>query len=685
MKFVIPEGRYEFTEKERSKLLNRMNKDFEAARLNYSKRRERWDILDCYVDGKQVVDRKTQQLVGHEVASLPSDTDDVDDEFFIFNLMRRIHLSNMQRLTNYNFDVTVLPNTKRQEDKAASRIARIALTDLLERHGQDKLKREIAWYLDLRGTVFIKHDFDPRVGRKVHPLRKNKFTGEVEVDTSRLVPEGEVKLTVIDPANILIEEGAEKFEDADWVEHFAVLSVPEIYRRTGVRVKKEAIVLDRLNIPSWDEDDRTKKYNNHAVLRTRYYRKSPKYGRGAIFTYTRDTMIRSTELLKFYKDIPISSAQAIANPKCPFGETWLWDLIPNANAVNIYKTALVNYAKVLPILNMQAPANSNIKVEKMDNSTGRIHTYQGEKGLEALRFPEFPPSMIQGLNIIYNSAMSLGAAHDISRQNRALSGNAIASLQQMDDSVLRPTLTAVEACLSSALSFSLELFDRFYTTPRLVRATGQKGWEIVEDFKGEMINGNFSASVSLMTGLSNNLVLRQEQLFKSLKEQVITRDEMRVHMEFGRKEDLYEKIQKQDEIVERRIKGIMDFPDNYVRTDAPDPKTGLPLGWQCKSVYHEFDNHPLMLEKITEHMQENWDFIEEPAVKRTLRAERDFHLQFVRASMMPIPGTEPQKPQGGGKKEGAEQSDQLRDSVQNPKDQPDRDMVPQPAVSGLTA
>lgn len=262
-----------------------------------------------------------------------------------------------------------------------------------------------------------------------------------------------------------------------------------------------------------------------------------------------------------------------------------------------------------------------------------------------------------------------------------MSGNAIASLQQIDDSVLRPTLTAVEAGLVKTSEAFLKIFDRFYTIPRMIRATGQKGWEIVEDFKGEMVGENFSASVSLMTGLSNNLVLRHEQLYKAHKEQAITTDELRVQLEFGRKEDLYEKIQKQDEVAQRRIRLLTDFPENYIQA-PPTPENQT--GWQCKTPYHDFDNHKVLFEALTDYMQENYDDIEEQAVKDTLKAHRRYHGEALKMMAMPIPGTVPGKEGKGGQPSQAP-SKGLPDSVHSAEEQPDRDLVSQPGNSGLTA
>lgn len=692
MRYAHLTGDYGFTEKERSRLLKRLNKEADKAWDNYEVRRKRWDYLEAFVDGAQVWDRAGRRLVGWDIALMPSESNDADDEQFIFNMARRIHNSNTQRLTGYSIEAMATPATRENKDKVAARCSRMLTDTIIRESGEDKLKRDIAWYLDVRGTVFLKHWFDPSKGELVHPLRKNPVTGLTEPDKTRKVRQGAVIWEAWDPARILLPEGCERLEDADWLEEFAVLSVSEIYRRTGIKVEKENISPDQWRLSGPDSGSRTATisgYKDHAILRTRYYRPSPRYSRGAIFTYTQSDLIRSTELKRFYKDIPFSSAHAIYNPKSPFGETWIWDVIPNCIAINEFLTSLTNYSKMLPKLQMQANANANIKLEKISNSTGQVYLYQGEKGLEPLNFPALPDSIIQGFNVVYQSVLSLGAAHDISRQGQALSGNALATLQQIDDSVLRPTLTAVEAMFKSAAEFSMPVAAKYYDTPRIISRTGMKAWEVEEDFVGSMLEGGcYNIEISLMTGRPTNAVLAREESFKAYKEQVITRDEIRADLEYASRGDIYETIQKSNEVAERAVEGIADFPGNYFKTQAPNPETGATEEvWQCKTIFHHFDDHALLAKKITEYARENYDHIQEQAVKETLKRHLEYHeaklAQAAQAQAMLAAG--PMKPGGKKKAAGGAQDELpgLKDSFQAAEQQPDRDLIPEPSQTGL--
>lgn len=707
MRYTPGNGEYCLTDRERDRLLRRLNKESHKSWDNYGLRRRRWDFVEAFVDGRQVfdgtgagpgvADSGGAGLVGWDLAMAPSATNDVDDKKYIFNKARRIHVSNMQRLTAYDIDVNVLPNTKTPKDKSGARLGRLVLSTIIAEADPDRLRRDIAWYLDLRGTAFLKHWFDPMAGPLVHPLHKNKLTGEVEVDESRREPAGAVRWVAVDPACILLPEGCERLEEADWLEEYEVLSIGEIFRRTKVKVEKEVISFDEGRLRTgadWRQGDL--QFKNHAVLRTRYYRPDPTYSKGAIFTYTTKNLIRSTELKKFYDDIPYSQCHGIYNPKSPFGETWLWDIIPACIGENVAKTALLNYMELLPKLNMQAPVSARFKTEKFNSGSGNIHLYQGEKGMEPLQLPALPESVIQGMNIMEQSSMTLGASQDISRANRAYSGNAISTLQQIDDSAFRPTLTSIESMLRSASRFSLPVVAKFYTVPRTVRLTGMKAWEVEEAFTGNMLEENYQAEINLMTGRPTNSVLQREDIYKAHEAELITAEEARAQLEFGSKFQIWEDLQKAQEIVDRYCEDLNNYPENYGLVQSPgDPARGIPPGqvMQCKTPFADYYDPKAMLDGLDAFLRENGAHIQEQVVKETFRKHRYYYQDVLRVEEerqaalqggVPRGTGKPAKPDGNQPAEKGQLSLPLRDGNHSPEEQPDRGHIPEPGNTGLT-
>lgn len=705
------EKNYTFTDGERKELLARMNKEHKLSWANQSESRRRWQKLEDYVAGRQVWDSKNNMLVGHEIAGAPSATNNVDDEFFIFNVLRRIHLSNVQRLSSYDIQVAVVPNSSEPTDKEGARIARIALSDLFYKQGIKKMKRKIARICDLYGTVYIKVHFDPTAGQLIHPLEQrvgiDGLPGEVFVNTEKFVPQGEVVIDIISPRNILLPRFCRDIKEAAWIEEVHVETTSWVYEKFGIDIKPEAVDFQQMYGPGLSDtrqpDQETSIYDpkDSVVVKSRFVRPCVEYQRGAIMVYTEKHLLRSTDLLTWYDEPPFFSAQAIFDEKSASGESFLWDIIPIQEATNTDLTAIVNHVKMAGDLQWQAPAASGIKEDSFNNATGKGMLFTGEKGVEFIKVPDVPATHFSVFSLLNQLAQSLGAAHDISRTNKALSGNALATLQQIDDTVLRPCVESIGEMLERGSKLALSLMAEYYDTERLIKMTGKKGWQIKGDFKGEMLAGNFDAQISLMFGLSNNPNVRQESVLKSLKEGVITVPEARTYLEFGNMDELLEKIQKNEEIASRVVQQLAD-PEQYTQKPAVDPATGLPVTDPMgqvvmemvplpKNAPHKWDDHEMLITALIDYMRDNFETME-PFVQKAFEARLEYHQQMMAALMMPAAspasasfnGKPPVQPAGGGKPQGKENAPGA-DSVQASSQQPNRDGMAQPAATGGSA
>lgn len=685
---------YRLSDAEKSTLLKKLNREHKSGWERQREARRRWTKLDAYVEGRQVWDESKKQYVGHEIAGASTADADVDDEKFVFNNTRRIHSSNVQRLSSYSIQPAVIPNSSDPKDKEGARIGRIFLADWFRRMGEKKTKRRIATIIDKYGVVFFKTFFDPTAGRLIHPLKADEY-GKFFVDENALEPEGEMVLKIFSPRNILLPRYTNDFDECDELEEVHVESCNWVWRKFGIKVEPESIdwhdgygpESSDLDQPDVEIDDRMP--SDSVVVKARYINPCPEFNRGAIIFYTSKHILRCTELLEFYDRLQDvwSCASAIESDKTPIGTSWLWDIIPVQDALNQDLSAIVNHIKMYGDLQWQVPATANIEDAQINNRTGQGYKYVGEKGIEFLRPPEISQTHLSVFNLLNQIAMSLGAAHDISRANKALSGNALATLQQIDDTVLRPCLEnigeALEKCARAALKGAAE----YYTNGRIAKMTGMPSWQVVEDFKGEMLNGNFDATINLMTGLSNNPIVRQESIYKAKKEGVIDATEARVWLEFGDSDAMLEEIQKERELADRVVKGITDYPGNYIK----DPMTGEEV---CRVIPHRWDNHELIITRLISYMRENYDHCE-PPVKKELDEQLGIHQRFLAALQMPAPSpsSEAMTPEGGFGRAGqpkpgpgkmqAEQPLGGADGFQNAGQQPERSEKMAPAATGM--
>ena len=706
---------YEFTEKERKSLLHRMQKDTREAWTEQLEYRRRCLKLEDYVAGRQIYDASTGRYVGHEVASAPSAEDNVDDELFIFNFTGRVHLSNVQRLSAYDIAPIVIPRSSKPEDKMGARLGKIALADMYDKMGEEGFKRSIATCISKYGTVFLKTYFDPSLGKMAHPI-KTRFVTDPEtgvessenyLDETSLEPEGQVIQEVFSPRNVLLPRYCRRLADADWLEEVHVETVEWVWRKFGVVVDPEPQQASTWVTPeAVDTDQRDVEWQwgmpvNGVVVRGRFIRPCPDFQRGAIIFYTEKHILRATDLLTYFPDgdIPWEMATMVEDEKTAFGTTPLWDVLPIQDALNTDMTAIVNHIKMYGDLQMWASSTANVKVEKISNATGQINQYMGEKAPEFAKPPDLSETHFNTMNLLQQLGQSVAAAQDISRSNGAKSGNALATLQQMDNSVMRPALKSISEMLEASDCKALALMGEYYTVERVIKMTGRSGWEIIEDFTGSALNGNYDVRVSLMTGLSDNPLVRQDTVIKALDKKIIGVQEARQYLEMGESDSMLEDMQKENEVADRAVRILAD-PEKYdgeemyqvppqtpvapgLPPPAPWPSTVLPI------MLHSWDNHPMMIRKLLAYMRENFDQAEK-VCQDGLTTALDFHqAQIALASAaaapnMPVPPTGHPMPMPGppmpppGPVPAIQPPPGLLDSVQNPIDQPPQDAVGSP-------
>ncbi len=637
---------YQMTDAEKDKLLAWLNRTHDERWTAQAEMRRRVAKLRDYDAGRQAWDSSTRRLVGHEVAGMQSADNDIDQEYHIFNITRRLNGANIQRLSGYTIQPNVTPNSTDPDDKEGARLGRMVLADHYYKLGPAKVKREIATLVSKYGSVFQKVYFDPNQGRQIHPLVQDPphpITGEpgrVYHDTERLEPEGEVVKKYFSPANIVLPINTRNLADADELEEVHVESIGWIWREHKMKVEAESVTRNTLYGPeAADTNQRDVEYErgvvrNSVVYKARYINPCPEFTRGAIIFYIRKHIFRCTDLLSFYDSIQEiwQSASAIWKEETPFGDSWAWDQIPVQDGLNLATTAAVNYVQAYGMLQQQGSATANIKMDKLNNSSLNIVTYQGEKGLEPIVQAPLPNTHTEVIQMMLSMTEDLGAAHDIRRPSGTPSGNAINSLRQIDDSMLRPCLESIGGMLVKGDETVLRLVAEHYTNPRLIKMTGKEGWEIKDDFVGSMLHGNFNSKIDLLTGLSDDPNVRMEQVLKlSEGPTPIIADpiEARLLLGMDNTDEMMEEMQKEAELAQRVVKGLANYPDNY----NFDPMTGQAT---CKVVQHMWDNHKLIISKEITWMRENFDHAE-PAVQEAFTKDLEWRQQVLAALSMPPP------------------------------------------------
>lgn len=663
-------------------------------RKNQAEWRRKTAKIERFVNSKQMDFGlgRDGMLVGFEEAEQPDADGNVDKEFLISNEMKRVYLVDRQRMTAYYLRPEVVPPEKSAKAKASARAGRIFLEDHIRKVDLQKMQEIHASHMILQNKTFIKVTWDPSGGRNVLRPRKGMMsTLKTWVLGKEMQPEGEIKWSFPSGLNILFPKWTDSLENCSELEEFNITTTDYIWRRYGVVVPGENITpeltsllgmqtgLDNGNssesgIPA--EEGKLR----HVLLKERWVRPCAQYQKGAIFTWAGDELLRASNLLDFYPDIPIVDGTMITDDKDIMGTSILWDLIPLQKLMNRALTAADRWLKMISLLRRWIPDTTNLKEEDLDNQTGMNTLIGGTVFPQWDKIPELNETIFRIIDTVRGLITSYGYANELAKRG-ATSGNALGILQEMDDTIFKPGLLSLQSMYSRACRLTIRLAARYIDTPRMVLATSMQGWQITQ-FKGDMMNDDFHVEVNLMTGLPTNKAMRLEFLTNLFKNGILTRDEVKTNLEFGTDNEALEKLQKQNEIVEARIEALLDFPNNYVK--VPDPETEE-LTWECKILYNSYDNHPLMIEALQTTLQESGEHVD-PYVKLALLDQWNAAKEALKKQMAEQQAAQAASEAAAPEEQPAptdESGPLLPDSNQLPADQPPPGQMPPPINQGL--
>ncbi len=607
-------GKIEMQKWEKEKILAHLKSSDAEARKYFEPIRLRWYLTERFLEGFQTSSPTgaNADLTVVDFTRARQGTGNVDDDDFIDNVLVRAYMMMLMRLTRQEVAVDVQPNSLSEEDKNACRIGRIALTDLLDRNQVDRLKLKIARNLIVYGKAFLKVTFNPHAGKWAKRVRfvKDDLGQKIQTgfEQDGITPtyqmeeydcqEGEVVIDAVSPRNILVSPQALSMRTADWVQENNIRTIDYVYREYGVTVEAEKLQPDQMEFQmpfgvsnaGKDFNSQNTYMGNVVLVKERQIRPCPNFPQGAIFTWCGDTLLRSSTLLDFYDDITYEDADMIFVDGSFWADTPFYHALPHQEELNRLESEVMRHTKLMCKPKILIKKGTKVGAEDFTDETGEFLEYTGDTPPSYLEAPELPQAVYENMNRVLTRLQEILGVHDMTRPQRSLSGNAIAYFQELDESILAPVTKSTEGMWERSLSSALKKMADFYDSPRMVRMSGQNYYQIEEEFRGVMLNGNFSCTCSLSQGLPSNLLARQQFVFQAVDKQMMKPNTGAVALDIGDARDALREINMEREIVEKSVrkmeKGIL-----------------VPA--------RPWDNHPVFIEVMTRHMREKWDDYDE--------------------------------------------------------------------------
>jgi hypothetical protein len=249
-----------------------------------------------------------------------------------------------------------------------------------------------------------------------------------------------------------------------------------------------------------------------------------------------------------------------------------------------------------------------LKKQRITTEPGAV--YQVPQPNENIRWRETPPvprELFEMLNQAQGDMARIAAQNDIPSQVEA--GKAIAALIERDQSRRASFVAQLADFHSSVMRHSLELVQRHYTEPRLLKLRGRLGWERIKDFQGADLRNQIDVRV-----LPGSIEPRSK---KAVTEQVlafadrgwVAPEQAMAAVQGGTAEKVVESyeldVARAHRVIQRIKEGPQALFDQPPRMEA-DPQTGAPTpvpAWMPR----RFDNIAVH-KTIFEDFQKSEDF-----------------------------------------------------------------------------
>jgi hypothetical protein len=592
------DGSYKMTETEEKAIREDMEREYNNALTVTQDIRKRWWLVERYLEGNQWSSASEGgwtflSVANNAMLNMNAMEVNVDENVVVDNLMLRIHMTNVARLCRYKPQLEIAPNEKSKEQNVAVRKGRVALYDLLQKSNWIRLQQTHARHLNVMGITFLKVAYDPSAGKQVKWPVLDPNTGQVAVDAEgkplfKQKPEGEVKLNAVNPKNLQFPMNCTSLLDADWVQESNLRSVSYVKRVYGVVVAAEAVTAferERAGMGNSDLKASAEEVKSDSVIvKERWYRPCEKYPEGAIIVWTKEKLLVSKSLLKWYPDIPYFCAWNVFNDESVYADCPAYHLVQHQNEVNRTESNIARHVNLVGKPKLLLNRDTGVSDKAFTTDTGEIVEWSGQQPPSWLLAPPVSQSLYEHVNRHVDRMMVIGYAQDIQRPSHSRSGNAIAYEQEIDENTMGPMVASMTDMLERGLSFGLQLMARYYKVPRMMKMLDSNRWVIEREFKGSDLFGNFDVRVNFLAGLPANKLAKQQFVIQMFQKGLLAKPLAQKYLELGEAEDALREQAMEAEVVDAGIKAME-------RGFTVPP--------------HEWDNHALWVMMLETWLREN--------------------------------------------------------------------------------
>jgi hypothetical protein len=499
-----------------------------------------WKLNLAFYKGKQYVfyNRKSRRI-----ESLP--TDEGDKPRYRVRLVSNQIAPNthglLARLVKSKPQFFATPGQASFEAQKATEVAENLLDywwDAL--HLTEKREEAMMWSI-ICGNGFWKVTWDDKSGPGmrvmldpmgqpiVDPLVQHFFEKNLEaegIDSSefeRRIYQGEIRVDVLSPFDVLLDDSAQVFEDCQYAFCVHPMSPDEIFERYNVRLKANAVnKYPDETLPGVFGSLESKSEENVREVFYGYFLPGGKYPEGRFVVFTKDPSIVLYDAPWPYpfEELPLVKFPGMRVPGQLWDQSVVEHAIPLQKELNRSLSQIIEYKNLTLKPQMLAPVGS--LRQRITDEPGAIFEYNPVAGKvpESIPIPSLP-------SYVFEHLQDLGARlKDIFGLTEVLQGDvppnveagvAIDLLQEAAVDRLAPQIMLMEKSLERCGNQLLQLAQKYYQEPRMLIINGSGSKPKVERFEDADLIKGVQVRVEAGSGLPRTRAGRQARVLQLLQ------------------------------------------------------------------------------------------------------------------------------------------------------------------------
>jgi hypothetical protein len=634
-----------------------------------------WKLNLSFYKGKQYVfyNRKSRRM-----ESLP--TDDGDKPRYRVRLVANQIAPNsnglLARLTKTKPTFFATPAQADYEAIKATEVAESLLDYWWDTFSLGSKREEAMLWAIICGNGFWKISWDDKVGSSVklmlnpdgqpivNPIIEHLFKdrlGKMGLDAGEFekeVFEGEIKVDVMAPFDVLLDDSAQVFEDCKYAFCVHPMSSDEIYARYNVRLKPNAI--NRYpdeTLPGMFGTTSGKTKQNVRTVYVGYFLPGPEFpeGRYVAFTKSPNIVLYDGPWPYPFKKLPLVKFPGMRIPGQLYDTSVVEQAIPLQKELNRTLSQMIEYKNLTLKPQMLAPVGS--LRQRMTDEPGAIFEYNPVAGKvpEAIPIQSLPSYVFQHLQDLgqrLRDTFGLNEISDGAVPPNVEAGIAIDLLQEAATDRLAPQILMMEKGLERAGNMMLELAQRYYNEPRLIMLAGAGSKAKVSRFESADIIAGVQVKVETGSGLPRTRAGKQARVMQMLQMGIISPTKAYKYLDMADFKTLQAQFEADEEQAMRENdRLIVGEPINkpaamkaqqelMMQIDNPqiDPNTGRPAAVTPEALMQVMDAGlaPLPFENHASHLETHALYMKSPEFEDLpLEIQERFqkHYQFTMTAM----------------------------------------------------